>query len=85
MVRLQAKPVEEGPEERAHGEPEPSFEVGDEDHPFPDCRGWLNFGGRTPTFHAFGDPPGSLQPSYLGCGNLGSLPSGAFAFFELVV
>ena len=85
MVRLQAKPVEEGPEERARGEPEPSLEVGDEDHPFPGFRGRLDFFAGAPTFDAIRNPPGSPQPGEFGIGNLGPFPSGALAFLGIVV
>ena len=82
---MQAKPVEEGPEERARGEPEPSLEVGDEDHPFPGFRGRLDFFAGAPTFDAIGNPPGSPQPGEFGLGHLGPLPSGALAFLGIVV
>ena len=85
MVRLQAKPVEEGPKEWARGEPEPSLEMGDEDHPFPGFRGRLDFFAGAPTFDAIGNPPGSPQPGEFGLGHFGTLPSSALTFFELSV
>ena len=71
--------------ERARGEPEPPFEVGDEDDPFPGSRGGLNLARGTPAFDAIGDPPGSPQPSDFGSGYLRSFLSDALALFDVVV
>ena len=78
-------PVQERAEERARGKPEPSFEVGDEDHSFPGFRGWLDLARGTPTFDAIGNSPSSPQPGELGLGHLGPFPSGALAFLDIVV
>ena len=82
---LQVKSVEEGSEERARREPEPPLEVGDEDNPFPDSRGWFDLARGTSAFDACGDPPGSPQPSNLGFGYLESLPSGTLVLLDIVV
>ena len=65
--------------------PEPPLEVGDEDDPFPGCRGGLDLARGTPAFDAFRDPSGLPQPGDLGVGHLGPFPSGALAFFGVVV
>ena len=82
---MKPEAIQERAEERARGEPEPSFEVGDEDHPFPGFRGWLSLARGTPTFDAIGNPPSSPQPGELGLGHLGPFPSSALAFLDFVV
>ena len=82
---MKPEAVQERAEERARGEPEPSFEVGDEDHPFPGFRGWLVLARGAPTFDAVGDSPSSPQPGELGIGHLGPFPSSALGFLDVVV
>ena len=60
--------------EVAHRQPEPSFEVRDEDDVLAVLRPRLNLVTGEPTFDSVRDPTGALELGYLVTGDVGALP-----------